>query len=132
MHLPLAKMAEVEFEAHYHVTSVDPPELIYFIREHYPDVIFDIPHDKDGNRISMWSLISQHAMPPTRLVRYCCAELKETNGDGRMVMTGVRWAESARRKANQGMVVIAGKPKTTQKRRMSWAWNMKFPNPGRL
>lgn len=44
----LAKMAGVKFEAHYHVTSVDPPELIYFIREHYPDVIFDIPHDKDG------------------------------------------------------------------------------------
>lgn len=33
-----------------------------------------------------------------------------------MIMTGVRWAESARRKANQGMVVIAGKPKTTQKK----------------
>lgn len=109
-------MAGVKFEAHYHVTSVDPPELIYFIREHYPDVIFDIPHDKDGKRISMWTLILQNKMPPTRIARYCCAELKETNGDGRMVMTGVRWAESARRKANQGMVVIAGKPKTTQKK----------------
>lgn len=41
----LAKMAGVKFEAHYRVTSVDPPELIYFIREHYPDVIFDVPHD---------------------------------------------------------------------------------------
>lgn len=56
----LAKMAGVKFEAHYHVTSVDPPELIYFIREHYPDVIFDIPHDKDGKRISMWTLILQN------------------------------------------------------------------------
>lgn len=112
----LARMAGVKFEAHYHVTSVDPPELIYFIRKYYPDVIFDIPHDEDGKRISMWSLISQHKMPPTRIVRYCCEELKETNGDGRMVVTGVRWAESARRKANQGVVVIAGKPKTTQKK----------------
>lgn len=112
----LAKMAGVKFEAHYYVTSVDPPELIYFIREHYPDVIFDIPHDKDGKRISMWTLILQKKMPPTRISRYCCAELKETEGDGRMVMTGVRLAESARRKANQGMVVIAGKPKTTQKK----------------
>ena len=50
----LAKMAGVKFEAHYRVTSVDPPELIYFIREHYPDVIFDVPHDEDGKRISMW------------------------------------------------------------------------------
>lgn len=112
----LAKMTGVKFEAHYRVTSVDPPDLIYFIREHYPDVIFDVPHDADGKRISMWSLIAKIGMPPTRFRRFCCAELKETSGDGRMVVTGVRWAESARRKANQGMVVIAGKPKTTQKK----------------
>lgn len=112
----LAQMAGVKFEAHYQLTSVDPPELIYFIREHYPDVIFDVPHDEDGKRISMWSLISKIGMPPTRFRRFCCAELKETNGDGRMVVTGVRWAESASRKENRGVVNIDGKPKTTQKK----------------
>lgn len=112
----LAKMAGVKFEAHYQVTSVDPPELIYFIREHYPDVIFNVPHDEDGKRISMWSLIVKVGMPPTRFRRFCCAELKETSGDGRMVVTGVRWAESARRKENRGVVNIDGKPKTTQKK----------------
>ena len=30
----LAQMAGVKFDAHYNMTSVDPPELIYFIREH--------------------------------------------------------------------------------------------------
>ena len=45
-------------------------------------------------------------MPPTRLVRYCCAELKERGGDGRLCITGVRWAESANRKNNQGVVTI--------------------------
>lgn len=90
--------------------------MIYFIREHYPDVIFDIPHDKDGKRISMWSLIRDAKTPPTRVMRYCCSWLKETNGDGRMTITGVRWAESARRKENQGVAVISGKPKTTQKK----------------
>lgn len=112
----LAQMAGVKFEAHYQLTSVDPPELIYFIREHYPDVIFDVPHDEDGKRISMWSLIVKIGMPPTRFRRFCCAELKETSGDGRMVVTGVRWAESARRKENRGVVNIDGKPKTTQKK----------------
>ena len=112
----LARMAGVKFEAHYHVTSVDPPELIYFIREYYPDVIFDVPHGEDGKRISMWSLIVEKCMPPTRIARYCCAELKKANGDGRIVVTGVRWAESARRKANQGVAVIGGKPKITQKK----------------
>lgn len=33
-----------------------------------------------------------------------------------MVVTGVRWAESARRKENRGVVNIDGKPKTTQKK----------------
>lgn len=112
----LAQMAGVKFEAHYQVTIIDPPELIYFIREHYPDVIFYVPHDAYGKRISMWSLITKIGMPPTRFRRFCCAELKEKSGDGRMVVTGVRWAESARRKENRGVVNIDGKPKTTQKK----------------
>ena len=80
----LAQMAGVKFDAHYHVTSVDPPELIYFIRDHYPDVFFDVPHDKNGKHVSMWSLICDAKIPPTRTMRYCCAYLKETNGNGRM------------------------------------------------
>ena len=111
----LAKMAGVKFDAHYNVTSVDPPELIYFIREHYPDVIFDYPRDKDGERITMWNLIVKNKMPPTRFMRYCCNALKESQGKGRITVTGVRWAESARRRANQGVVNIQNKPKSTQK-----------------
>lgn len=72
----LCQMAGVKFRAVYRVTSVDPPELIYFIREHYPDVIFDVPHDANGKRISMWSLIAENKIPPLRMVRYCCAQLK--------------------------------------------------------
>ena len=67
----LADMAEVKYDAHYHVTSVDPPELVRFIKDNYPKVIFDYPRDKDGNRITMWNLIPRKKMPPTRIVRYC-------------------------------------------------------------
>lgn len=111
----LAKMAGVKFDAHYNVTSVDPPEIIYFIREHYPDVIFDYPRDKDGKRITMWNLIVKNKMPPTRLARYCCQALKESQGKGRITVTGVRWAESTRRRANQDVVNIMNKPKSTRK-----------------
>lgn len=41
-------------------------------------------------------------MPPTRLVRYCCAVLKENTGRDRFIATGVRWAESTNRKKNRG------------------------------
>lgn len=102
----LAKMAGVKFDAHYSVTSVDPPELIRFIKEHYPDVKREIPHDNDGKPITMWNLIPRKLMPPTRLVRYCCSEMKECHGKERVTLTGVRWAESIRRRAKQGVAVI--------------------------
>lgn len=94
----LADMAEVKYDAHYNLTSVDHPELIYFIKNYHPDVKIEKPRDKDGNHITMWNLIPKNKMPPTRLVRYCCAALKEDGGNGRTVITGVRWAESAKRK----------------------------------
>lgn len=110
----LAKMAGVKFDAHYSVTSVDPPELIQFIRKNYPDVIFDYPRDKDGKRITMWNLIPAMGMPPTRLVRYCCKTLKESSGIGRVTVTGVRWAESSKRAAIHNIAEVFGKPKTTR------------------
>ena len=46
----------------------------------------------------MWNLSPRKLIPPTRLVRYCCASLKEGGAKGRFVATGVRWAESQKRK----------------------------------
>lgn len=102
----LAKEAGVKFDAHYRITSVDPPELVRFIKTQYPDVSMDYPRDADGNVITMWNLIPKKLMPPTRLVRYCCDKLKESGGEGRLTVTGVRWAESSNRKANQGELTI--------------------------
>lgn len=102
----LAKMAGVKFDAHYRITSVDPPELVRFIKTQYPDVALDYPRDADGNVITMWNLIPKQTIPPTRKARYCCDKLKESGGEGRLTVTGVRWAESPARKQNQGEVVI--------------------------
>lgn len=104
----LADMAGVKYDAHYSLTTVDPPELVQFIKEQHSDVEIDVPRDEDGNRVTMWNLIPKKLMPPTRRVRYCCQELKERGGDGRLCITGVRWAESANRKNNQGVVTIYG------------------------
>lgn len=98
----LCDMAGVKYDAHYRVSSVDPPELVRFIKESHPDVSIDFPRDKDGKVITMWNLIPKKHMPPTRLVRYCCASLKEDGGEGRDKITGVRWAESNRRKQTRG------------------------------
>lgn len=107
----LAKMAGVKFEAHYSVTTVDPKELVRFIKKEYSDVIWDRHYGKDGKPMSMLRLIAEHTIPPTRQNRYCCAELKETQGKGRVVVTGVRWAESTRRKNLHGVVNVRTKSK---------------------
>lgn len=124
----LCQMAGVKFDAHYRVTSVDPPELVRFIKEKYPDVAREVPHDDEGKPITMWSLIANHTMPPTRLVRYCCESLKESGGDGRVTLTGVRWAESVKRKQNQGIITIMDKPKTTYKKLKNEGIETKFTN----
>lgn len=105
----LMDMAGVKYDAHYHVTSVDPPELVRFIKDEYPDVHFEIPRYSDGSRITMWNLILKNYTPPTRTNRYCCKYLKESGGDDRFTVTGVRWAESVNRTRNQGIVTVFGK-----------------------
>lgn len=111
----LLDMAGVKYDAHYRVTSVDPPELVRFIKGKHPDVKRDIPRYSEGiasvefrgKPTTMWNLIQMKLMPPTRLVRYCCHHLKEDAGDGRMVVTGVRWAESVKRAQNHGVVTVS-------------------------
>ena len=99
----LAEMAGVKFDAHYNATTVDPPELVRFIRQFHPDVEIVKPD------ISMQKLIAQKLMPPTRLVRYCCEHYKERHGKERITITGTRWDESANRKNNQGVVSVFNK-----------------------
>jgi len=88
--LALAKMAGVKFDAHYHLTTVDPPELIYHVRRH-KEVIIDRP------KMTMWQLIRYEKIAPSRFVRYCCSQLKERGGSGRLVLTGIRSEESFKR-----------------------------------
>jgi phosphoadenosine phosphosulfate reductase len=74
-----------------HVTTVDPPELIRFVKEHYPDTHWRKPKQ------TMVELIEEYKIPPLRNLRYCCRVLKETGSKGRVVITGVRRAESFKR-----------------------------------
>lgn len=87
----VAQLAGVKFEAHYALTTLDPPELVYFIKHQYPDVIIDRP------ALNFSQLCIKKKALPTMLMRFCCAELKETKGAGTVTLTGVRRAESYRR-----------------------------------
>lgn len=110
----LAQLAGVKHEIHHNLTTVDAPETINYIQT-IPGAIIDKAYDDKGNHVTMWSLIVNKHMPPTRLIRYCCSELKEKGGQGRLKITGVRWSESNNRKENSALVKILGMPKTVQK-----------------
>lgn len=98
----LAKEAGVKFDAHFNLTTIDPPELIHFIKDNYPDVIIDRP------KRTMWQLIAKNGLP-SRLKRWCCSELKEKGGEGRICVTGVRWAESNARSKRRPFEVVTKK-----------------------
>ncbi len=95
----LAVEAGVKFDAHYNLTTVDPPELVRFIKDNYPNVKIHYPKQ------TMWKLIEKKGFP-NRWRRYCCSILKEGGGAGRIAVTGVRWAESIKRKNNRGVAEI--------------------------
>lgn len=87
----IAQMAGVKFKAHMNLTSVDPPEVIRFVKQNYPDVELIKP------RMSIYDMAKKKGILPTRIMRWCCAEFKEMSGAGKVTLIGIRHAESARR-----------------------------------
>ena len=116
--LKLAQIAKIPFEVLHNHTSADAPETVYHVRNKFRELELssikcDIDYhvQPDGKRVTMWNLIPRKLMPPTRLMRYCCSELKEGGGKDRFIITGVRWAESAARKKNRGSLEVIARRK---------------------
>lgn len=118
--LALAQRAGIRFEVMHNHTTADAPETVYHIRDTFRKLeeqgikcAVNKPTYKE-KPVTMWSLIPQKLMPPTRIARYCCAILKERGGAGRMITTGVRWAESTMRRRNRAALETFSK-KTDEK-----------------
>lgn len=96
----IAELAGVKFQAHMMLTSVDPPEVIIFVKRQYPSVVLHPPKD------SIYNMATKHKfLLPSRIIRWCCAELKETGGAGTVCLTGIRKQESVRRTKRQTIEV---------------------------
>lgn len=87
----LVKLAGVKHKTHMNLTSVDPPEVIRFVKTQYPDVELIKP------RMSIYDMAKKKHLLPTMRFRWCCAEFKETSGSGKVTLLGIRKEESARR-----------------------------------
>lgn len=117
--LHLAEVSGIPFEALHSLTTADAPETVrhvYSTFHRLEDKGIKCTVDKHvqpgGSRLTMWNLIPRKLMPPTRVARYCCAVLKEGGGKGRMISTGVRWAESGARKRNRGALEVQSSQKS--------------------
>lgn len=103
--LELFKRSGIPFEVHNSHTTADAPQTVRHIRKVFGELEMkgipceiEMPTHK-GEPTSMWKLIPQKLMPPTRIARYCCSVLKETGCANRYIATGVRWDESVARSA---------------------------------
>lgn len=121
--LELFKRSGVDFEVVNSHTTVDAPQTVYHIRKKFKELedqgikaTITYPVFK-GKMTSMWELIEQKGAP-TRIHRWCCKIFKETSTPKRMIATGVRWDESAKRAA-RGEYEVIGK---TLKERQSAAY----------
>lgn len=101
--LEIFKRSGIPFEVHNSHTTADAPQTVRHIRKVFRELELhgirceiEKPRYK-GKLISMWSLIPEKLIPPTRIVRYCCSTLKETGCANRYIATGVRWDESTSR-----------------------------------
>lgn len=100
----LAIRAEIPFEVKHSHTTADAPDTVHFVKREFkrleergvkPEIVYPM---YKGKRACMWNIIPMKGMPPDRFRRYCCEILKEGNNNGRFVATGVRWAESVKRR----------------------------------
>lgn len=115
--LHLAEKSGIPFEVLHSLTTADAPETVRHVYDTFRRLeekgvkcTVDKHVQPDGSRVTMWNLIPRKLMPPTRLVRDCCAVLKEGGGKDRFIATGVRWAESTARKRRGGLEVLTSKP----------------------
>lgn len=100
----LVKLAGVKAKTHMNLTSVDPPEVIRFVKRNYPDVELIKP------KMSIYDMVKKKHLMPMRTLRWCCAEFKETSGAGKVTLIGIRKEESARRAKRQEVsTTIKGK-----------------------
>ena len=96
----LCIMAGVKCQFYHNLTGLDHPETVYFLRgekERLGELGYEFNIVPPEKRI--FELVKEKGMLPTRIVRYCCSILKERGGKDRVIVTGVRRAESVKRRS---------------------------------
>lgn len=112
--LDLCKRAGVKYDAHYSMKTVDPPELVKFVRDIYPEVERIHPAEPLLHKLVRRGY-------PTRYRRWCCEYLKEQASRNRRTVTGVRWAESPRRRSRKAVELCSRRGVTLVNPIIEWS-----------
>lgn len=99
----LMQIAGVKHKTHMNLTSIDPPEVIRFVKTQYPDVELSKPKD------SIFNIAIKEKYLPTMRMRWCCNEYKENAGAGKVTTIGIRHDESPRRRKRNEVEVSSRK-----------------------
>ena len=106
----LAEMAGIKFTAIHNYTTVGVKSVIDNMKKYYPGVVIEYPKE------TMYQLIARKGLP-SRLIRWCCWELKESSHWGRMWILGVRKDESYQR--SQRALMFEYRLRTRTKKELS-------------
>lgn len=106
--LQLAKESGVPFRVTHNLTTADPPDNVYYIRRVFAALREEgIEAKINVPKRSLWRIMRETLVIPSRVMRVCCRELKERKmADAPYIVTGVRWAESAGRRAKSGIAMV--------------------------
>jgi len=98
-----AALAGVKVEWVYNQTTIDPPELIYFMRENHKDVRWRKAEKPFFAEVA-------HQGLPSRRARWCCRLYKERKPDSTHMIFGLRRKEGPFRSARVKLFQPWGKP----------------------
>jgi len=101
------EMSGVKYQLWYNNVTIDPPELVRFIKDKYPQAKWN-----SGKKNLPAQMVNESQGPPTRIARWCCEIYKEQGGKEYFKSIGVRAEESARRKGAWQTLSIDRKSKT--------------------
>lgn len=96
----LVRCSGIKHRVEHNLTTIDPPEVVRFIKQYYPYCIINRPVR------TFWQLCEHARLLPTRKIRFCCQFLKERTGAMTVTLTGVRRSESRKRKDRDEIVLL--------------------------
>lgn len=130
----LAKKSGVKLFPFYSCVGIDPPSLVKFIKQNYPEVKFIKP------KISFYHIL-ENIGPPSIFKRWCCAKLKETSLKIiplKHRLVGIRAEESSKRRKRPAINKMANSKQILYKPLYDWneynIWNyieennLKYPS----